>query len=489
MLDPESAGTILAFDQERRLLSEEWARDQSVRNIQRHLSVAVTLREEISIQQIETALNHVVAGHKPLRSTFAAVPGASSLHRSRIVADSYHSGVSIGGLHHVKCQSEAAITVTEATVHPTDSLIDAVHRESETPFDLGSAPMLRGAVLKNESDRLLILTADALVVDWASMSSLLLELRAEVCGHERQPKSQPQRAHRPPSVLQYREALTHWKTEWKELGLRLLDSEDFPYALPESFFGGPLRGTARLVLGQGLSEGLRRLTDRNGRGLTCTILTAYAIALQHATQRTTFSIWTDFRQPAGGIGPYSHSHAVTLAPAEADCFDEVATSVQSSIEAVRRFQHIPLDLVWRSVEKCPVPKTGQVSFQHVELRGDKTVGDIGSDAWPLSDTDPRMSLLLRSYDNGLNIGLCANYAAPRFRAESIRALLAAAHDVLALAVDQNDGLASTSVPSMRSTSGAPERCYLCSRARARGQHQTNSKQGCDTLDSVFAFRL
>jgi hypothetical protein len=473
MLEAQSSGTSLSFDQERRLLAEEWAQEHLAVVSQPHLGLAVRLRKpNVPTGRIEAALTFAVTRHRAFRTRFLAAESLSPQRRSQVIARAFHAGVSVGGLHRMDTGCDVHLTVLEQSVKP-GALDTAISREIARPFLLGTAPLMRGTILTDGDDKYLILAADRLVADWPSMSFLLADIDDSLLGGAFAP---PRAAHKVPALQPYqlRASAAHWKTTWQDLGVQLLLSDELPFPVPGSWVGPGVIGSSRLVLERRRAEATRQLAAAIGVGLPIITLAAASIALLHAAQRASMALWIDLRRPSvGDVGALSQSFAIEIDLGDSKSFTDAAKSVQASMVLAARHSEVPLDLIWRMTGTCGIPKAAQISFQHVVVRNPDRRVSFGSEAWPAVDSDPSMGLALRSYEDGRDIGMCANYSASRFAPESIDQLLAACDDVLSGAL-QEAGMSEDSVGrasfSLGSLYQGPADCYLCNRAQARLRH-------------------
>jgi hypothetical protein len=491
----------LSFDQERRLLTEEWARRHFVNHYRPpHLVVALALSPGTELSVIQRLLNLVISRQSALRSVFEPVAAVRTPERERVLDQAVHSGVSISGMHDHKTATHASVSITVGHIGVPDPspyvepVIDMIAAEASKPFTLTAPPLLRGLLIEGTLGRtLLVLTVDRLIADWRSMTLLRSELDAV--------RFDPPTGHHDPSTTtrrfpqrhlrrRGRESISYWRDQWTKLRLVPLTYDDLTCALPHTDVLDAPFGCKAISVPIPVSNRLREIAASVGESLEVLLLSAVVIVLQHATQMTTVSIWTDFwavgpTDLESTFGPYSHSHAVVVELARTRTIWDVVKCVSGARSKAAAYAEMPLDVVWRAATKCWSVGGGQVSFQHLTFtaarKGDSS---LITRAWPVLDTDARMALQFLSSDDGGEVSVCATYLKSCLPADSVADLVADISDVLDAFVSASDDLtgrassAPTADVSTRSASlaayavtGEPAECYLCTRRderRARG---------------------
>src|ERR1700733_9958402 len=174
----------LSYDQERRVLLEEWTVLQSVPFVQPHLVLGVPLAAAIRPSAIDDTLKEIITRHAALRRTFAATGQIQTFERHKRVGDAALSRVSVSGLHRSQVSGSVSAETNElARWGPSGAdelggLGDVIWAEGSRPFDTATGPLVRASILRADrgDGQLLLISADRLVADWdtvAKIASLL----------------------------------------------------------------------------------------------------------------------------------------------------------------------------------------------------------------------------------------------------------------------------------------------------------------------------
>jgi hypothetical protein len=170
--------------------------------------------------------------------------------------------------------------------------------------------------------------------------------------------------------------------------------------------------------------------------------------LHHATQKCSISLWTEFRKAdtsdvTSAIGPFSHSHVITVELAHVRSTSDLVREVSRAISASSEHKDVPLDLVWRAMNRSGVRtafRASQVSFQHITFRAsDHRATTFVTRVCPVLETDRRMALQFRSYDDSGELAIVATYDRSRLHREAVDTLLADIVDVLCDLFTTTDG--------------------------------------------------
>jgi hypothetical protein len=493
----------LNCEQERRLIIEEWARAHNSAFVQPHLVLAIIFNRRIRQAEAKAALDDVLRRHRRLGVAFEPNVGQTSPERAKCLGDAIHSGVSLGGLHR---RSPSLCSSAPTTEELTDedlrtpyhsSLVGLISAWASEPFDLSRAPLIRSVVLTSNDRCLWVIAADRLVADWWTMLGLHADLEAFVGGstslrHDTVFRS-PNGSRR---ALQRRafQALRHWKAEWCGAVGGPITVSDLPTAMPASELGPSAFRCEAIEFGAELTARLRVAATVLGESVAILLTSALVTTLQHATQKTHVSIWTEQRfaglsEAADSMGPLSNYHLLTVDLTTSESVVETVRAV--AIARARSGPHtfVALDAVWRAMSRCPTVRSGgHIAHQHHERRSSVDGGAPLTQLFPLFDTDSSWALQLHSTDDGARITFVAAYASSRFQKAAVRALLTDVLDVAAGIATEVIGpvggmspLAELKLerlnggrPRLR-VSADPATCYLCERRRARGTYKEQER--------------
>jgi hypothetical protein len=475
----------LTPDQERRLLTEEFALSHSFDFLQSHLVITVDVAATTSDGEIQSRFDRTLSRHPALQSTFEAVHGAQLTGRDHSIVQAFHSGVSVTGLHRLQRVPRASSPVTKVRLSPEQlspccaSLIALVLKESPRPFALDAEPLIRATIVDGDPRlRLVVLTADRLVADWPSMAIICGELAdSHLSAPAKEIPWRPPRTQRSGALgRRYAQAIRNWAQLWASDPPEPVASDDLLFALPDDYERSLLFGIKVLDLPSQLVAALRRAAKQMGITVKDVLLGATVAVIQHATQRSTVSLWTEFRfGEVGAVGALSHLHVLTARLTSATSPWDAVTTARDAAAKADEDSQVPLDLVWRARQECLLPRNGYISFQHVDARRGNEGTNGSLCIWPLLDSIPNLELQVRSCDDGVGIVVYLNYRRYKFSDGSASTILADLHDTLvALARSvPSRGSAATVTNSQRPDDGiydiraSSDNCHLCARRRAR----------------------
>jgi amino acid adenylation domain-containing protein len=174
-----------------------------------------------------------------------------------------------------------------------------LREEAETGFDLSRGPLLRVKVLKLEEERhALLYTMHHIVSDGWSMEILSREVgalyQAYIAGEEAPLEELEiqyadfavwQRKYLTGKVLE--REVSYWKNQLKDAAVMDLPT-DYPRPASPSYRGG----RERVWIGKELSEGLRRLNQREGTTLFMTLMAAFKTLLMRYSGEEDLSVGT-----------------------------------------------------------------------------------------------------------------------------------------------------------------------------------------------------
>ena len=487
----------VSFDQEKRLLAEEWATRHFFSYDQAHLVVALTCSGAVTADVLRESLDATLARHRSLRVVFHQNGSVAGRARESVLHSVRASGVSTPGLYHQRTAGVATVPVVDrkiamASFEDPDDLRKVIP-DSIKPFDLTSSPLLLATLFADgRVTRVLTVAADRLVADWHSMGLVSSEIdsaqaRAEL-GHS-STFTRPTRRARAVLKRECADTIGYWWSQWSRA--MPLSIDDFPDALPDPAVRGPWH-LASVALPSALVAVLNDLATKLDGGLEFLILCGVLVALHHRTQRTVLSVWMEFRQSSASanmIGPFSTSPLITVDLAYVKSTADLAREVAKVIGDARRHQDVPLEVVWRAMNKSRIHRAsspGQISFRHVTFaRRTNLAASMFTEARPLIETDRRMGLQIQSYEDDGKMGIVAAFDAARLPTERVSALLDDVTSILCLlagGIEHNDttgsqGPSSRDIALTSVLNGANRAlCALCLRRHALDSGKADSME-------------
>lgn len=460
-----NAESRLNFDQERRLLTEEMSLRRKGDHPQAHLVVGIEISPVATRDTVSQAMGEIIRRHPYLDSSFVASSDEHGPDRERMLGEAVSSGVSVSGFHR-RHRSNGALAVAPCEIASSRStflgdpeLVQHLVREASKPFSIAKPPLLRTTLVEGPDGRKVLgVAADALVADWRSIAHIAAEVTGRDCDWIT--ASRPRAGVRRKSVASGYKCLAYWTDKWRTM--RPLQYADLPFALPRSdLFDVSMGWTAR-SMSLTASAGLRRFAASVGVAVDLVTMTATILALQHATQRSSVCIATEFRQDdvaaEDGVGPYSTTHFVdvdtsTLGGGLGDAVGAVARAWREA----GAHSAVHLDGVWRALTKCGQLYGGFVTFNHVSF--DQLSASVIR-AVPMLDTGGRASLQIMSADDGREVTVVSAYRRTCFPEQSVEKLLGDLFEVLHMMAS---GPAHARLGHTLGRRSGVEDCYLCAR--------------------------
>ncbi|BEO82635.1 non-ribosomal peptide synthetase [Serratia marcescens] len=234
-----------------------------------HIPLALSLRGELDLPAWRQSLDAIYARHEALRSRFVTVEGQPQAHI--LPADALPLTV-----HDLRGQQDAQSQARQLA-----------QRLAEAPFDLGSGPLVRAALIRlADEEHLFLLTCHHIISDGWSTGILLRELGA-LYGAFRRGDGDPL----PPLTLQYpdyaawqRRYLTperlaaqaqYWRETLSDAPALLTLPTDRPRPTVQSFSGGEVP----IAIDAELTQALRQFSRQHGGTLFMTVLAAWSLVL------------------------------------------------------------------------------------------------------------------------------------------------------------------------------------------------------------------
>lgn len=249
-----------------------------------NLNLGVRLPSAVDVPRLEQAINEIVRRHESLRTAFKAVDGAPV----QLVRSEMHVQLRLTDL------SELAESERE------EAAFQIATEEAETPFDLGTWPLLRTRLLRmGEADYILLVTLHHIISDFWSLQVFGDELSALYAG------SSPDRPPLEGLPIQYADfaewqrqwlqgpggqsQLEYWRQQLKDV--QALDLRtDWPRPETPSFAGAAYD----FDVSASLHAALRRLSQRENVTLFMTMLAAFGALLHRYTGQDDIVVGTPF---------------------------------------------------------------------------------------------------------------------------------------------------------------------------------------------------
>ena len=242
-----------------------------------NIASAYQLAGKLNVEALEKAIQTLIQRHQTLQTCFHKEDGIPT----QIIVPEIKFNLAIDDLEtRLEDQQQAKVE-------------QLAKKESQTPFDLCQAPLLRVSLLRlNSLSHVLLVTLHHIISDGWSMGIFRRELSVLYTAYE-QGKSNPL----PELSIQYAD-YSHWQSQWltgdvlqsqlnywkQQLGgaLPLLDlPADHPRPMIQSYRGDIVKFT----LSAELSKELRHLSHRSEATLYMTLLAAFSVLLYRYTNQ------------------------------------------------------------------------------------------------------------------------------------------------------------------------------------------------------------
>ena len=260
----------LSFAQQRLWFLNQLAPDNPFYNV----PTAIRLNGHLDRAALEQSFNEIIRRHEALRTTFAEVDGQPV----QIVSPSWSLSFPVMDLQAVP-------------VHDRDAIAQQlVTEESQRPFSLSTAPLLRMMLLQlAETEHILVLTLHHIVADGWSLGVLIRELSTLYTA-----LVQGQTAFLPELPIQYAD-FAHWQRDWlqgevlqRQLSywrsqLHNCSVLNLPSDRPRPPVPSYRGATYPIQLSSRLTIALETLSQQNGTSLFMTLLAAFQTLLYRYT--------------------------------------------------------------------------------------------------------------------------------------------------------------------------------------------------------------
>ena len=305
--------------------------------------LAARIRGELSAEQVEQALNLIIARHENLRTTF---PGTDGQARQVV-------------------QAHLDFKVRYVNLSSDDPAMREQHAreicvaEAETPFDLARGPLIRGMVIRLAADtHVIMLNMHHIVSDGWSMGVLLSELGASL--DSLKAGKTPALFPLPIQYLDYavwqrnwleqggilKQQLGYWKEKLAGVPETLGLATDFPRPAVQSFVGR----MHRFSIDAALTGKLKALADAQGATLYMVLLAAYKALLHRYTGQEDICLGSAIANRQYGetealIGMFVNTLALRTRVSSEDTFRELLARVKTTCLEAYENQDAPFDKV------------------------------------------------------------------------------------------------------------------------------------------------
>ncbi|HET8772838.1 MAG TPA: amino acid adenylation domain-containing protein, partial [Thermoanaerobaculia bacterium] len=317
----------LSFAQERLWFMSQLEPDSAGYNI----PAAVRIHGEVDADELDRALNAIIARHETLRTVFPSADGRAS----QRILDRIDFR-----FERIECADE-------------EEARDLCRADAAMPFDLANGPLLRGKLIRLAGDEhILLLNVHHIINDGWSLGVLIGELGAILNGQEL-----------PALPIQYADYAI-WQREWLEEGGVLetqlaywqqklagapgtLDlATDYRRPSVQSFAGA----THELALDAELTAQLERLAEREGVTLYMVLLAAFQALLHRYTGQNDITVGSpianrQYRETEGLIGMFVNTLALRNEVSADEPFTALLAKVKATCLEAYEHQDAPFEKI------------------------------------------------------------------------------------------------------------------------------------------------
>jgi len=406
----------LSFAQQRLWFIDRLGPNTALYNI----PLAMSLTGELNVEALRYAVDEVIRRHESLRTTFAAVEGQPR----QIIQPPQRDNLIVVDLSQFSEQERANQTKRW------------IAEEARRPFDLGTGPLLRVTLLKQEEQQhVLLMTVHHIVFDGWSLGVLVQEVAALYNAFHSGQLSQL-----PELTIQYAD-FAHWQRTWLQgevleqqmsywkdrlAGAPALLELPADHARPavQSFRGA----YHSFNLSPELTEQLQQLSSREGATLFMTLLAAFNVLLYRYSQQTDILVGS----PIAGrnrseteklIGFFVNTLVLRTRVKGDESFSELLQQVREvclgayahqdlpfeklveELEPERSLSHTPLFQVWFVLQNAPL--------ENLEL------SDLQLDLLSTNSATAKFDLYLSLVNRGGRLAGFFEYSSDLFDASTI----------------------------------------------------------------------
>jgi amino acid adenylation domain-containing protein len=417
----------VSFAQERLWFLDQLMPGSAVFNV----PLAVRLSTSIDVAVLEQSLNEIVRRHEVLRTTFATVNGQP--------------------VPVVSPELKVALQVFDLNSHPVVEREAYAKRlsteQSEQPFDLVNGPLIRASLISLDTeDHVFLVTMHHICSDGWSLVVFFQELAALY-----EAFAQGDQSPLPTLPIQYADYAA-WQKEWlqadvleRQLGywkeklsgeLPILDlPTDRPRPAVQTYAGA----RASLLLSTELTEGVKRLSQREGATMFMTLLTTFKVLLCRYCGQDDIVVGSPIAnrpqtETEGLIGFFLNNLALRTKLEGNPTFQEALARVRQTALAAYAHQDVPFEkLIEELRPERDLSRTTifQVYFNlfnfaaEIKVPGSSAPGTSFFDAWSQSEENlSKFDLTLYAGVHDGQIRLALVYNTDLFDETSITRMLA-----------------------------------------------------------------
>ncbi len=313
-------------------------------NVAYNLPKGIVLHGELNIDQLEQAIDRIIARHENLRTVFPSHEGQVQ----QVILDKVELKLERIDLSHHTSMEERDSKAREVC-----------QREVATPFDLARGPLLRGKVIKlAEQEHILLLNMHHIISDGWSMGLLTKELASimEALRQGRDPELTPL----PIQYVDYavwqrkwleesgilKQQLAYWGKKLAGVAESLDLATDYPRPSVQSLAGA----AHTFTLDAQLTEQLKNLAQREGATFYMVLLAAFQALLYRYTGQNDICVGSPIANRQYGetqdlIGMFVNTLALRSQVNGEDTFANFLSQVKANCLEAYEHQDAPLEKV------------------------------------------------------------------------------------------------------------------------------------------------
>ena len=391
-----------------------------------NLTRAHRLSGRLDVEALERALRTMEERHEALRTVFALRDDGPV----QVVTPPGRAGLSKVDLSGLPPETREAEAARSASQH------------AQGPFDLGRGPLLRAVLLRlSDEDHVLVVTVHHVVFDGWSVEVFEREL-GELYGAYREGLPSPlaelpvqyadfavwQREWLAESGSVLQEQLSYWKKQLEGAPAVLDLGVSRPRPARQTFRGA----SESTVLGEKVSEALRRLGRGEGATLFMTLLAAFQVLLLRRSGQEDILVGSvvagrNRSEIEGLIGFFVNTLVFRTDLSGDPTFRQLLSRVRGvAIEAYGN-QDLPFEKLVeelnpeRTESHSPVFQV-MMNYRSAPARGPKLAG-LSVSAFPLERRTSKFDLTAHFDDSGRHVGVSFEYNRDLFEAETVARML------------------------------------------------------------------
>jgi hypothetical protein len=446
----------LAFNQEKRLLLEEWARARSISYIPFTIPLILDFRGAFNLPALIAALKALVRRHAVLRTAFVPSRCKPAVERQARLDAFATTGIFMAGLY-------KQVILPEAELRPdiralASSGEDAVHSEIESiavaalsdDFEFAQPPLMRATVLGIGARHFLIIVIHHLVADLWSLKILREEVTRLYAYYQGAGSYPPLPSgtyadfvasqHARLNSAAFEGAIEFWRQQFSAFASAHLYFRDFPFASPPPAQQGFQCERQTLRINPGRAERLRAFARQFRVTSYVLFLAGLTTLLHRCTGKPAVAVWGNFlnrsRETERLIGWFANTHFMAIDYSDDPAVDQLLRRVRGVVFQALDHQEIPLAALWPALQPLPQGSDMKILFDFVGREFETEIGeprpDLSIEELELPSIFMRahvgLAILVR--DTGGTIAIEATYSADRFSRPDICGLLAYFDSVL-----------------------------------------------------------